>query len=143
MKDTTTIDVDDIPKPIDTARPWRLNRRAERIIDLMIAGNPMERPQEPLDPYAAAKEIGFTRKAMRFLLEQPAFIEALEEKRRLHSRDGYLTCMTPTAEHIRDTLRWQQERRRLKDEVEKWKRLASPNAQPRRDPSIKLDEAAE
>jgi hypothetical protein len=97
--------------------PPRLNRAMERMIDLMLDGDPMEQPHEPMDPYSAGKASGYHRKAVRELLGTPAFIAAFEEKRRLYQRDGYLTTMLPTVEHIRDQIRWQAERTALIEEL--------------------------
>jgi hypothetical protein len=78
--------------------PMRLNRRMERMIDLMIEGDPMEEPREPLDPYAAGKACGYQRKAVRELFQEPAFFAALEEKRRLFQRDGiWRRCSQPSS----------------------------------------------
>lgn len=96
---------------------FRLNRTMERMIDFMIEGDPLAEQREPLDPYNAGKASGYNRKAVRALLAEPAFIAAYEEKRRLFERDGYVTALQPTIEHIRDQMRWQGERSLLRARI--------------------------
>jgi hypothetical protein len=95
------------------------------MIDYMIEGDPMETPQEAMDPYSAGAAAGYQRRGVRELLSEPAFIAAFEEKRRLFHRDGYLTTLLPTVEHLRDQMRWQKERAALLAELRETKQAVS------------------
>ncbi len=89
--------------------PMRLNRRMERMIDLMIEGDPTEEPQEPLDLYAAARAVGYQRKAARELANSPAFVEAYNTKLKAASRKEMLPVLCPSLELVREQMRHRQE----------------------------------
>jgi hypothetical protein len=89
--------------------PLRLNRRMERMIDLMIEGDPMEEPQEPLDLYSAAKAAGYLRKAARELAMSPVFAEAYNAKLKAASRKETLPVLCPSLELVREQMRHRQE----------------------------------
>jgi hypothetical protein len=87
---------------------FRLTRIMERMLDFMVEGDPLSEQRELLDPYNAGKAVNYNRKAVRALLMEPGFIAAYEEKRRLFERDGYLTTLQPSVEHVRDQIRWRR-----------------------------------
>jgi hypothetical protein len=62
----------------------RFNSAMERMIDYMIEGDPMETPQEAMDPCGRR----LSTEGVRELLSEPAFIAAFEEKRRLFIATG-------------------------------------------------------
>jgi hypothetical protein len=98
--------------------PERLTKRMEMLIDLLVVGDPQDGDQQaPLTPYEAGQRVGVSRKYMRALLTLDCLNKALEEKRRLLARDGYLPTLLPTVEHLRDQIRWQEERAKLRDRI--------------------------
>jgi hypothetical protein len=71
--------------------------------------------------YSAGAAAGYQRRAVRELLQEPAFIAAYEEKKRMFAQRGYLETMCPTVEHLRDQLRFQAEITALKAELRQTK----------------------
>jgi hypothetical protein len=97
--------------------PLRLNRRMERMIDLMIEGDRMEELQEPLDLYSAAKAVGYQRKAARELANSPAFVEAYNTKLKAASRKETMPVLCPSFELVREQTRHRQEMNALLAEL--------------------------